>query len=42
MNFSFIYLFLTVLSLRCCVGFSVVGVCRLLTVMASLVAEDRL
>ena len=42
MNFSFIYLFLTMLSLRCCMGFSVVVVCRLLTVMASLVAEDRL
>ena len=54
-NFIFIFknfsLFLTVLGLRCCVGFSVVGVsrgyslvgvCRLLIAVASLVVEPRL
>ena len=47
---NFIYLFLAVLGLRCCVGFSLVAasggyppaaVHRLLTAVASLVAEHR-
>ena len=46
----FIYAFLAVLGLHCCVGFSLfaesgsyslVAVCRLLIVVASLVAEHR-
>ena len=52
--YTYIYIFfffLTVLGLRCCAGFSPVGasrgcslvaVCRLLTVVAPLVAERRL
>ena len=49
--YNFIYLFLAVLGLRCCGGFSLVAasasyslvaVCRLLIVVASLVAEHRL
>ena len=48
---NYIYLFLAVLGLRCCGGFSLVAasasyslvaVCRLLIVVASLVAEHRL
>ena len=47
----FIYLFLSVLGLRCCMGFSpvaasrgysLVAVCRLLTAVVLLVAEHRL
>ena len=47
---NFIYLFLHVLGLHCCGGFSLVGVsggrsvvgmCRLLIAMASLVMEHR-
>ena len=47
----FIYLFLSVLGLRCCMGFSpvaasrgysLVAVCRPLTAVVSLVAEHRL
>ena len=33
---------MAVLGLRCCMGSSLVVVCRLLIVMASLVAEHRL
>ena len=36
------YLFLAVLDLHCCTGFSLVAVHRLLIVVASLVAEQRL
>ena len=48
--YNFIYLFLAVLGLRCCRGFCLVvasesyslgAVCRLLIVVASLVAEHR-
>ena len=48
---NFIYLFLAVLGLHCCMGFSLVAVSRgysvvamhrLLTVLASLVSEHRL
>ena len=47
----FVYLFLTVLGLRCCVsfsldaegrGYSLAAVCRLLTAVASLVEKHRL
>ena len=38
----FIYLFLTVLDLRCCMGFSLVVVCRLVSAVAFLVMEYRL
>ena len=40
--FKIIYLFLAMLGLRCCVAFSLVAVHRLLSVVASLVAEYRL
>ena len=36
---NFIYLFLTVLGLLCCTGFSLGVACRLLVVLASLGAE---
>ena len=39
---NFIYLFLTMLGLHCCVGFSLVAMCGLLIVVASLDAEHRL
>ena len=38
----FIYLFLALLVLRCCLGYSLVVTHRLVTVGASLVAEIRL
>ena len=37
-----IYLFLAVLGLHCCMGFSLIAVHRLLTAVASLVAEHGL
>ena len=51
MVYLFIHLFLALLGLRCCVGlslaadsriYSLVAVCILLTVLASLVAKHRL
>ena len=39
---NFISLFLAVMGVCCSVGFSLVAVCRLLIVMASLTAEHRL
>ena len=38
----FIYLFLAVLDLRCCTGFSLVAEYRLLIAVVSLAAEHRL
>ena len=40
--FFFIYLFMAVLGLHCCTGFSLVVVLGLLIVVASLVAEHGL